>query len=289
MELKRQIGWIARLTAALLILPAFSGCSSISPGSSARHGLFDDLAEGGSRSPASLHHGHQAYKDGRVTAQNIPARPTGNPVIDKPRSKKERAEKAAALEASPKAMELKSAGLRWPLLRVEVTSPFGSRGREFHEGIDLRAKVGTPIYAAQAGTVIYADSKIRGYGRMIVIKHREGLATVYAHASRLLVRKGQKVNAGQKIAISGKSGHATGPHLHFEVRSGVVAVNPYEFLPKHEVARIEEPTPAPENRPQQSRTTIRTHARGNVHARKNPDTHATMLALGSNSETSTSH
>jgi murein DD-endopeptidase MepM/ murein hydrolase activator NlpD len=162
-------------------------------------------------------------------------------VIDKPRSKKERAEKAAALEASPQAIELKNAGLHWPLARVEVTSPFGKRGREFHEGIDLRANMGTPIYAAQNGTVIYADSKIHGYGRMIVIKHHEGLATVYAHASRLLVHKGQKVKMGQKIAISGKSGHATGPHLHFEVRSGVVAVNPFTFLPKTELAQAESP------------------------------------------------
>jgi murein DD-endopeptidase MepM/ murein hydrolase activator NlpD len=126
---------------------------------------------------------------------------------------------------------------------VEVTSPFGKRRREFHEGIDLRAKMHTPIYAAQSGTVIYADSKIRGYGRMIVIKHRGGLSTVYAHASKLLVHRGQRVVIGQKIALSGMSGHATGPHLHFEVRSGVIAVNPYNFLPKHEVVEVNLPHP----------------------------------------------
>jgi biotin carboxyl carrier protein len=226
MGVKRQTKWAARILAALVLIPFFSGCSSVSPGTSGRHGLFDDLASGGA-----------GYRNSRrgVATQDLPVRPTGNPVIDKPRSKRERAEKAAALEVSPQAVELKNAGLRWPLLRVEVTSPFGKRGREFHEGIDLRANIGTPIYSAQSGTVIYADSRIRGYGRMIVIKHREGLATVYAHASRLLVKKGQTVKVGQKIAISGKSGHATGPHLHFEVRSGVVAVNPSTFLPQHEV------------------------------------------------------
>lgn len=239
MRLKVQSTWTAVFSAVLMTLPLLSGCSSVSPGSSGRHGLFDDLESGGRYSHS---HSTKSYSNGRAIAvQDLPARPTGNPVIDKPRSKKERAEKAAALEASPQAIELKNAGLRWPLVKVEVTSPFGKRGHEFHEGIDLRANMGTPIYAAQNGTVIYADSKIHGYGRMIVIKHREGLATVYAHASRLLVHKGQKVKIGQKIAISGKSGHATGPHLHFEVRSGVVAVNPYQFLPQTEVARAESP------------------------------------------------
>ena len=66
---------------------------------------------------------------------------------------------------------------------------------------------------------------------MIVIRHRGGLATVYAHASRLLVHRGQKVRAGQRIALSGKSGRATGPHLHFELRSGAVAVDPRAYLP----------------------------------------------------------
>lgn len=225
-----------RLTAVLLLCSVLSGCSSVAPSASRRHGLFDDLANGAPRS-----NNHARARDRAVAVQDLPSQPTGNPVIDKPKNKKERAEKAAAVEASPQAVELKNAGLRWPLLKVEVTSPFGKRGHEFHEGVDLRANIGTSIFAAQNGTVIYADSKIRGYGRMVVIKHREGLATVYAHASKLLVHKGQKVKVGQKIAISGKSGHATGPHLHFEIRSGVVAVNPYRFLPRTEVASAESP------------------------------------------------
>lgn len=251
-----------RFILPLIAFALLTGCSSISPSHSGRHGLFDELASGG--------RGHSSHSGGRAIAvQDIPARPTGNPVIDKPRSKKERAERAAALEASPQAVELKNAGLKWPLLHVEVTSPFGHRGHEFHEGIDLRASVGTPIYAAQSGTVIYADSRIRGYGRMIVLKHREGLATVYAHASRLLVHKGQKVKMGQKIAISGKSGHATGPHLHFEVRSGVIAVNPYQFLPKSnvEVAQAHVPVPATKH-----------------HHKRPRAPRATMLALSSDSD-----
>jgi murein DD-endopeptidase MepM/ murein hydrolase activator NlpD len=127
-------------------------------------------------------------------------------------------------------------GMRWPLNRVQITSPYGPRGREFHEGVDLRASVGTPVFAAQTGTVIYSDRKIRGYGNMIVIRHADGITTIYAHNSRLLVHRGQRVIKGQKIAMSGRSGRAHGPHLHFEIRSGVIALNPVDMLPRLLVA-----------------------------------------------------
>jgi murein DD-endopeptidase MepM/ murein hydrolase activator NlpD len=136
--------------------------------------------------------------------------------------------------------EMSRLGMRWPLSRVQITSPYGPRGREFHEGVDLRASVGTPVFAAQTGTVLYADRKIRGYGNMVVIRHADGITTIYAHNSRLLVRQGQKVFKGQRIAFSGKSGRAHGPHLHFEIRSGVIALNPVEMLP-HAYAKAGEP------------------------------------------------
>ncbi|MFL5815173.1 MAG: M23 family metallopeptidase [Bdellovibrionia bacterium] len=252
-----------RFIVSLMAFALLTGCSSVSPSHSGRHGLFDDLAMG-----SNGHHEARASSGRAIAVQDLPARPTGNPVIDKPRSKKERAEKAAALEASPQAVELKNAGLHWPLNQVEVTSHFGKRGHEFHEGIDLRASIGTPIYAAQSGTVIYSDSRIRGYGRMIVIKHREGLATVYAHASKLLVHKGQKVKMGQKIAISGKSGHATGPHLHFEVRSGVIAVNPYQFLPKTNIEVAQ----------------VASHQEKTSKKRRHKHPHATVLAMRSGAQ-----
>jgi murein DD-endopeptidase MepM/ murein hydrolase activator NlpD len=130
--------------------------------------------------------------------------------------------------------ELRSVALSWPLSRVEVTSNFGQRGRQFHEGIDLRAPLGTPVYAAADGVVIYAGSRLRGYGNLVVIRHGQtGISTVYAHNSRLFVRRGQRVARGQKISLSGATGHVSGPHLHFEVRSGIAAVDPKQFL-KHE-------------------------------------------------------
>lgn len=122
-------------------------------------------------------------------------------------------------------------GFRWPLRKVEVTSLFGKRGKEFHEGIDLRAHLGTPVFAAQAGVVLYAGSKIRGYGKLVVVRHHQKVATIYAHNSKLLVLRGQKVKRGQQIAISGATGHVRGPHVHFEVRKGLMALNPLSILP----------------------------------------------------------
>ncbi len=119
----------------------------------------------------------------------------------------------------------------WPLKKVALTSPFGQRGHEFHEGIDLRAKRGTPVYSVSDGRVIYAGSGIKGYGKMLVIKHWGDFNTVYAHNSKLLVKRGQRVKKGKKIALTGSTGHSSGPHLHFEVRKGVVALNPVKILP----------------------------------------------------------
>lgn len=116
--------------------------------------------------------------------------------------------------------------LRWPLTSIKVTSGYGRRSGGFHEGVDLRAPQGTSVYAAESGTILYADRRIHGYGRMVVIQHAGRVATVYAHNSKVLVRKGQKVTKGQRIAFSGQTGSARGPHVHFEVRYGVNAVDP---------------------------------------------------------------
>ena len=124
--------------------------------------------------------------------------------------------------------------LRWPLAtpRIVVGSPFGTREGRPHEGIDLPAPVGTPVFAAGEGRVVYAGNGIRGYGNLIVVRHGGDLMTVYAHNSVLLVAQGQSVRAGDRIALVGQSGHATGPHLHFEVRAGQVPRNPMGFLPR---------------------------------------------------------
>jgi murein DD-endopeptidase MepM/ murein hydrolase activator NlpD len=124
-----------------------------------------------------------------------------------------------------------TAPLRWPVAAPRLTSLFGKRWGKEHEGIDMAAPIGTPVFAAAAGSVIYAGDQVRGYGNMVVLKHDGELVTVYAHNSVMLVHTGDRVAVGQEIARVGDTGRATAPHLHFEVRRGEVPQDPMPFLP----------------------------------------------------------
>ncbi len=117
----------------------------------------------------------------------------------------------------------------WPV-RGRLSSRFGMRRGHPHEGIDVAAKRGTPIFASEAGRVIHAG-RLGGYGKVVIVKHAGAYRTVYAHASKLLVRKGDFVERGQKIALVGSTGRATGPHVHFEIRQSETPRNPLGFLP----------------------------------------------------------
>jgi murein DD-endopeptidase MepM/ murein hydrolase activator NlpD len=122
-------------------------------------------------------------------------------------------------------------GFIWPTRGV-LTSGFGWRWGRPHRGIDIAGPVGTPIVAAAAGEVISSGWNSGGYGNLVKLRHPDGSTTLYAHNSRLLVRRGQTVQQGEPIAQMGSSGFSTGPHLHFEVHpSGRGAVNPMAFLP----------------------------------------------------------
>ena len=120
-------------------------------------------------------------------------------------------------------------GLAWPL-RGPVTSGYGSRWGRMHTGIDISAPNGTPIRAAKAGVVIFAGS-YSGYGLTVIIDHGGGLTTLYAHMSRLGTSSSASVGQGQVVGFVGSTGHATGPHLHFEVRVGGSPQNPMRYLP----------------------------------------------------------
>jgi murein DD-endopeptidase MepM/ murein hydrolase activator NlpD len=120
--------------------------------------------------------------------------------------------------------------MAWPVADGRVTSGFGRRGRSHHDGIDISAPVGTPVYAAADGKVIYSDV-LRGYGNVIILRHAKGYATVYAHNHRNGTRVGQKVRRGNVIASVGATGRTNGANLHFEVRENNVARNPLFFLP----------------------------------------------------------
>jgi len=121
--------------------------------------------------------------------------------------------------------------LHWPVHGV-VTSKFGPRGSRMHDGIDIGAKIGTSVTAAAAGEVVYSDHRLTGYGNLIIIRHSSDLFTAYAHNQRNIVHRGDRVHSGQVIAKVGKTGRATGPHLHFEVRRGTTPVDPLLYLPK---------------------------------------------------------
>lgn len=125
--------------------------------------------------------------------------------------------------------------LAWPIRTGRFSSGFGPRGRRFHDGLDISAKPGTPIYASQSGVVAYSNSGLSGYGRSVIIKGDRGIYTIYAHAKTLYVKEGQRVVIGQKIAETGSTGRCSGPHLHFEVRTKdrygrFVAVDPIPLL-----------------------------------------------------------
>jgi murein DD-endopeptidase MepM/ murein hydrolase activator NlpD len=118
----------------------------------------------------------------------------------------------------------------WPASGI-VTSGFGWRWGRLHQGIDIAAPVGTPIWAAASGVVQFAGWNDGGYGYMIDILHANGTVTRYAHMSALYVKVGQRVQQGQVIGAIGSTGYSTGPHLHFEVRpNGGIAVNPMTYL-----------------------------------------------------------
>ena len=125
-----------------------------------------------------------------------------------------------------------------PVCPIRLTAPaagpytdlFGPRGNRFHSGIDYPGATGTPVLAAASGRVTFAGWSFGGWGYLVAIAHGGGVRTLYSHLSRVGVRVGQQVAAGQRIGRIGASGHATGPHLHFEVRLRGAAVDPLTGL-----------------------------------------------------------
>jgi murein DD-endopeptidase MepM/ murein hydrolase activator NlpD len=119
--------------------------------------------------------------------------------------------------------------LAWPL-SVKVGDRFGPRGAAFHPGIDLPAAPGTPVRAAAVGQVTFAGPTAGGYGNLVIVKGARGVATMYAHLSRILAYRGESVTVGALVGLVGATGETTGPHLHFEVRVRGAAVDPLPAL-----------------------------------------------------------
>lgn len=146
--------------------------------------------------------------------------------------------KPATAPAAPKAIapstpKSSSGGtsFAWPLegriLESYGTGPAGTH----NDGINIAARAGEPVRAAEAGLVVYAGNELRGYGNLVLIKHRGGYMTAYAHNARLLVKRGERVKRGQAIATAGSTGSVRTPQLHFEIRQGTRALDPIAYLP----------------------------------------------------------
>jgi murein DD-endopeptidase MepM/ murein hydrolase activator NlpD len=121
-------------------------------------------------------------------------------------------------------------GFRWPA-RGRVIAAFGPKPNGVqNDGINLAVPEGTPIKAAEDGVVAYAGSELKGYGNLVLVRHPNGFVTAYAHASDILVKRGEAVKRGQVIAHAGQTGNVTSPQLHFEIRKGATPVDPSQYL-----------------------------------------------------------
>ncbi len=119
---------------------------------------------------------------------------------------------------------------RWPV-RGRIITGFGPKPNgQQNDGINLAVPEGTPVKAAEDGVVAYAGNELKGYGNLVLIRHANGFVTAYAHASELLVKRGDQIKRGQMIARAGQTGTVTSPQLHFEIRKGAAPVDPTRYL-----------------------------------------------------------
>ena len=140
----------------------------------------------------------------------------------------------------------------WPV-DGRIISPFGRRLSGWHAGMDIKAEAGTPILAAAPGVVISSGQE-RAYGRIIRIEHEKGFVTIYAHNLENLVEVGDRVSGGTIIGTVGRTGRASGPHLHFEIRYADIVYNPLHLLPARDVIEIR-----PEEAPDMPTESARAH------------------------------
>jgi murein DD-endopeptidase MepM/ murein hydrolase activator NlpD len=141
-------------------------------------------------------------------------------------------EETPAAEPPAKATEATGAlpTFRWPV-RGKVITGYGAKTNgKSNDGINLAVPEGTPVKAAEDGVVAYSGNELKGYGNLVLVRHSNGYVTAYAHASELLVKRGDTIKRGQIIAKSGQSGEVGSPQLHFEIRKGSNPVDPLQFL-----------------------------------------------------------
>jgi murein DD-endopeptidase MepM/ murein hydrolase activator NlpD len=137
-----------------------------------------------------------------------------------------------SVEAPAKANEATGAlpTFRWPVRGKVITSYGAKTNGKANDGINLAVPEGTPVKAAEDGVVAYSGNELKGYGNLVLVRHSNGYVTAYAHASEVLVKRGDTIKRGQIIAKSGQSGEVGSPQLHFEIRKGSSPVDPLQFL-----------------------------------------------------------
>jgi murein DD-endopeptidase MepM/ murein hydrolase activator NlpD len=168
----------------------------------------------------------------RAQAQVAPPAGPNLAIAESPHSARVATPEAPAQDNSIKTAE-PAGGLpsfRWPV-RGRVIASFGPTPNGLqNDGINLAVPEGTPVKAAEDGVVAYAGNELKGYGNLVLVRHSNGFVTAYAHASDILVKRGETVKRGQVIAHSGQTGNVTSPQLHFEIRKGSTPVDPSQYL-----------------------------------------------------------
>lgn len=134
------------------------------------------------------------------------------------------------IDSMPDSLRVDCSNFVFPTKSNHVTSTFGFRRYRYHYGVDLGLTVGDTIRAAFDGKIRIVDYEAKGYGHFVLIRHNNGLESVSAHMSRVLVKENQNVKAGDPIGLGGSTGHSTGPHLHFELRMLGNAFNPAKLI-----------------------------------------------------------
>jgi murein DD-endopeptidase MepM/ murein hydrolase activator NlpD len=166
-----------------------------------------------------------------------PAPTTKMAAVAQPAQSARLAQATANIEEKPAETPAKAAEttsslptFRWPVRGKVITSYGAKTNGKSNDGINVAVPEGTPVKAAEDGVVAYSGNELKGYGNLVLVRHSNGYVTAYAHASELLVKRGDPIKRGQVIAKSGQSGEVASPQLHFEIRKGSSPVDPLQFL-----------------------------------------------------------
>jgi len=182
------------------------------------------------RQPASQSAGHSAVAaapSGNVQKNALPA-----PALTQEAAPTEPIKTPTVVASVREDDDASTEKFRWPV-RGRIISDFGAKpGGGKNEGVNLAVPEGTPVKAADAGTVIYSGNELKGYGNLILVRHSDGWVSAYAHNSELKVKRGDKIRRGDVVALAGATGSVNQPQVHFELRQGNKPVDPLKHLPQ---------------------------------------------------------